>query len=96
MVSPIAALWDVHREAGWPAFSSPDEGQLMTLDTVIGGCTAYFLDSPDGLDAQRLTLLEDCLADLDGLLPDIPEEASAYFERLRTLADLLLDAHHRS
>lgn len=95
-MSPIVALWDVHREAGWPVFSSPDEGQLMTLDTVIGGCTTYFLDSPDGLDAQRLTLVEDCVADLGELLPDIPEEASAYFERLRTMAGLLLDAHQRS
>jgi len=91
-VSPIVALWEVHRDAGWPVFSSPDEGHLMTLDTVIGGCTTYFLDNPEGLDAQRLAILADCLADLDELLPSVPEEASAYFERLRTLAGLLLAA----
>lgn len=91
-MSPIVMLWEVHRDAGWPVFSSPDEGRLMTLDTVISGCATYFLDNPEGLDAQRQAILEDCLADLDELLPTIPEEASAYFERLRTLAGLLLVA----
>ncbi len=39
----------------------------MTLDTVISGCVVYFLDSPEGLDAQRLAIVEDCVADLDNL-----------------------------
>ncbi len=95
-MNPIAALWELHRNAGWPAFSTPSEGQLMTLDTVISGCVTYFLDSTEGLDQQRVEILEDCLADLDRLLPDVPEEASGYFERLRTLAGLVLDAQPRS
>lgn len=93
-MNPIAALWEVHREAGWPTFSAPSEGQLMTLDTVISGCVTYFLDSTEGLDPQRVEILEDCVADLDALLPDVPAEASGYFERLRTLAGLVLDAQY--
>lgn len=64
----------------------------MTLDTVISGCVVYFLDNSQGLDPQRLEILEACLSDLDELLPDLSEDSRHYFERLRTLGSLLLDA----
>jgi hypothetical protein len=65
----------------------------MTLDTVIGGCVAYYLESDDALDPQRVEILESCLEDLNGLLPELSVEAGDYFERLRMLASLLLDIH---
>src|SRR5438105_2508061 len=34
----LVSLWHSHQHAGWPRFSSPNEGALMTLDTVISGC----------------------------------------------------------
>jgi hypothetical protein len=89
-MNEIASLWRVHRDASWPNGSSPHEGELMTLDTVITGCVTYYLESADGLDAQRVAILEDCLSDLEGLLPDLDRETGAYFDRLRTLACLLL------
>jgi len=67
----------------------------MTLDTVISGCVTYYLESEDGLDPQRIDMLESCLGDLNGLLPELADDASEYFERLRTLASLLLEAHQR-
>lgn len=67
----------------------------MTLDTVISGCVTYYLESEDGLDPQRIDMLESCLRDLNGLLPELDDDASEYFERLRTLASLLLEAHQR-
>jgi len=67
----------------------------MTLDTVISGCVTYYLESEDGLDPQRIDILETCLGDLNGLLPELADDASEYFERLRTLASLLLEVHHR-
>ena len=67
----------------------------MTLDTVISGCVTYYLESEDGLDPQRIDMLESCLGDLNGLVPELANEASEYFERLRTLATLLLEVHHR-
>ncbi len=85
----IAALWEAHSRAGWPQFSSPNEGQLMTLDTVIGGCAVFYLDGPEGLDSQRITILEDCVVDLDALLDDLHEESLEYFRRLRQLATAL-------
>jgi hypothetical protein len=93
-MNDILSLWQVHRDAGWPKVSGPHEGELMTLDTVISGCVTFFLESEDGLDPQRVEILESCLTDLNGLLPDLAEEAEPYFERLRRLADLLLTAHH--
>jgi hypothetical protein len=93
-MSEIHALWEEHRQAGWPAFSDPNQGELMTLDTVISGCVRYYLDTPEGLDSQRITMLEDCITDLDHLLPDLADEhATGYFVRLRRLAGLILDAH---
>ena len=92
----IVSLWHAHREARWPTFTDLNQGQLMTLDTVISGCVTYYLESENGLDPQRVEILESCLADLDGLLPDLVAEISPYFERLRMLAALLLDTpRHR-
>ncbi len=90
----LLSLWHVHRNAAWPKISSPHEGELMTLDTVISGCITYFLDSEEGLDPPRVEILQSCLSDLEHLLPDLADEAP-YFERLRALGNLLLAATQR-
>jgi hypothetical protein len=66
----------------------------MTLDTVISGCVVYFLDSPEGLDVQRIRIVEDCVADLDNLIDQLDEDCLPYFKRLRHLGDLLITTHH--
>ncbi len=87
----LKTLWQQHRTTDWPVFQDPQEGHLMTLDTVICGCVLYYLDTPGGLDEQRTTLLQDCLADLEAILPSLaPGEAGAYFSRLRALGELML------
>ena len=48
----VLSLWEAHKEERWPQVGNQHEGPLMTLDTVISGCVVYFLDSPEGLDAQ--------------------------------------------
>lgn len=88
--SSIASLWEAHSREGWPQFSSPNEGQLMTLDTVIGGCAVFYLDGQDRLDSQRVAILEDCVTDLDTLLDDLAEDSRGYFLRLRDLATALV------
>ena len=62
----------------------------MTLDTVISGCVVYYLDSPDGLDDQRLAIVKDCLQELDALTTELDEDCLPYFDRLRELGELLL------
>jgi len=86
----ILSLWELHREAPWPELSHPSQGELMTLDTVISGCVQYYLESPQGLDDQRLEMLRSCLEDLTALLPEMDLEPRGYFTRLSQLAELLL------
>jgi hypothetical protein len=90
----LLSLWETHKEERWPQVGSQHEGPLMTLDTVISGCVVYFLDSPAGLDAQRIEILEDCVADLDNLTDELNEDCRPYFQRLRHLGTLLITTHH--
>jgi hypothetical protein len=85
----ISTLWIAHRDATWPSGLGSREGELMTLDTVIGGFVAYYLEER-ALDSQRVVLLESCLDDLDELMERIDEPARTYFVRLQTLGRLLL------
>ncbi|MBX9692016.1 MAG: hypothetical protein K2Z81_06505 [Cyanobacteria bacterium] len=86
----IASAWEIHCNDGWPAFTSPNQGQLMTLDTVISGCVVFFLDSPEGLDPQRVEILKDCLADLEDVTTELESDCQPYFLRLHRLGELLL------
>ena len=87
----IETAWEQHCSNGWPRFSSPHEGELMTLDTVISGCVVYYLESADGLDDQRLGIVKDCLHDLDDLTAELEADCLPYFCRLRELGELLLN-----
>jgi len=78
----VLSLWEAHKEERWPQVGSQHEGPLMTLDTVISGCVVYFLDSPEGLDAQRLGIVE------------LDEGCRPYFQRLRHLGIFLINTHH--
>jgi hypothetical protein len=62
----------------------------MTLDTVISGCVVYFLDSDEGLDEQRRTIIGDCLADLETMEQELEDHSRPYFQRLHELGTLLL------
>ena len=64
----------------------------MTLDTVISGCVVYYLDSPNGLDDQRIAIVKDCLGDLDELTGELGPESQTYFLCLRQLGEMLLKA----
>lgn len=86
----IASAWKTHCSEGWPTFVSPNQGQLMTLDTVISGCVVFFLDSPEGLDPQRVEILKDCLADLENVTTELETDCQPYFLRLYRLGELLL------
>src|SRR5512144_1821071 len=86
----ISLAWEQHCGEDWPQFSSPNQGQLMTLDTVISGCVVFYLDSPEGLDDQRIAIVKDCLCDLEDLTADLDQASQAYFVRLRQLGELLL------
>ena len=86
----LSALWQEHQTADWPVGGYLNEGQLMTLDTVVAGCITYYFEELD-LDEQRVGILNDCLADLENLTSDLEADSEAYFERLQRLGKLLLD-----
>ena len=86
----LSALWQEHQTADWPVGGDLNEGQLMTLDTVVAGCITYYFEEL-GLDEQRVGILNDCLADLENLTSDLEPDSEAYFERLQRLGRLLLE-----
>jgi hypothetical protein len=92
----VGRLWEAHKEDGWPRVAAHLEGPLMTLDTVISGSVVYFLDSQEGLDEQRRTIVGDCLADLETMEQELEENCRPYFQRLRELGTLLLIAPPKS
>ena len=92
----IATAWEQHCANEWPQFSSPHQGQLMTIDTVISGCVVYYLDSSEGLDDQRVAIVKDCLGDLDELTETLDTESQIYFFRLRELGAMLLSDESQS
>ncbi len=63
----------------------------MTIDTVISGCVVYYLDGSDGLDAQRISIVKDCVVDLEDLTGELDAESQPYFLRLRRLGSMLLE-----
>ncbi|MEK7868823.1 MAG: hypothetical protein AAB271_00705, partial [Nitrospirota bacterium] len=54
------------------------------------GCVVFFLDSPEGLDRQRVEILKDCLADLEAVTSELETDCQPYFVRLHRLGELLL------
>lgn len=86
----IVTAWEQHCANDWPQFSSPHQGELMTLDTVISGCVVYYLDSATGLDDQRLAIVKDCLGDLENLTGELDTDCQPYFLQLRQLGEMLL------
>ncbi len=91
MTNELTELWETHQNAPWPESLGPTEGELMMVDTVIAGCVTYFSQESE-LDPQRVGILQDSLSDLDNLLPELPDQAVGYFERLQKLGLRLLDS----
>ncbi len=87
----LTRLWEIHQAAEWPVDVGSREGELMTLDTVVSGCVTYFFEERE-LDPQRVVILEDCLSDLEAVLPELSEEPLDYFQRVKQLGALLLEA----
>ena len=90
----LTRLWEIHQAAEWPVEVGSREGELMTLDTVVCGCVSYFFEERE-LDPQRVTILEDCLSDLEAALPELSEEPLDYFQRVKQLGVLLLEVGRR-
>ena len=58
---------------------------------VISGCVRYYF-SENGVDHQRVEILDNYKNDLAALLPGLSGKSWSYFRGLHALASLLLDA----
>lgn len=88
-MNELSKLWEIHQNAAWPESLGTVEGELMMLDTVIAGCVTYFFEEAQ-MDDQRMGILQDSLSDLENLMPDVPEHAVGYFDRLRKVGSTVL------
>ncbi len=91
----LSSLWHEHQSANWLVSGDAHEGELMTLDTVVGGCVIYYFEEGE-VDAQRVGILDDCLGDLESLISDLEPEAQEYFMRLQQLGALVLKLGRKS
>ena len=93
MAEELITLWQKHQMEALPEVPASCKGELWVLDEVIGGCVAYYLEDGRALDSRRVSILRDCRADLDRLLPELEGPAIDYFTRLEALARLILHAN---
>lgn len=86
----VARLWQEHLRARFPAALRGAElagADMVLLDADIAGCVSVRMNTGEALDAERLGILRDCIADLDRVLPLLGEpEGLGYYRRLRRLA----------
>ena len=88
----IRKLWQEHSAAGFPmgyAGKAINGIDLPLLDAEITGCVRMYMSGME-LDARRARTLRERLIDLNGILLLLEGDDVLYFNRLRELADLIL------
>lgn len=91
--SEILALWQQHSSAAFPQGYGAREIQgidLPLLDAEIAGILHMYIHSDGKLDFQRVKFLRKRLIDLNTIILLLDHEELIYFDRLRTLANLVL------
>jgi hypothetical protein len=90
--SSLRRLYEQHKKLRFPdeLATAEIEGEtLLLLDTNAAGCICGFFSGDKGpaLDANRVRILEQCLAKLTRICPQLSEEHQPYFGSLRTLIE---------
>lgn len=91
--SEILELWQQHSSAAFPKGygSKTINGiNLPLLDAEIAGCIHMYVYNGAKLDAQRVKTLRERLIDLNTIVLLLDREELIYFDRLRILANLVL------
>ena len=96
----LRRLYESHKKLRFPdeLAAAVIEGEtLLLLDSNAAGCIHGFFSGNKGpaLDANRVRILEQCLASLTRIVPQLPEEHQPYFESLRTLIQGSVTYCHR-
>ena len=91
--SEILELWQQHSSASFPkGYKSKEINRiyLPLLDAEIAGCIHMYMHNDAKLDAQRVKILRERLIDLNTIVLLLDSEELIYFDRLRKLANLVL------
>jgi hypothetical protein len=94
----IQELWQEHSSAAFPKGYSGNgiEGiDLPLLDAEIAGCIHMYIHGGEKLDARRVRTLRERLIDLNHIVLLLNREELIYFNRLRELANLILQEVER-
>lgn len=84
-------LWDEHLSTSFPRGLGGVEiagVDLCLLDGDAAGCIGTFL-ARGGLDPMRRKALDACAKELDVVIPQLSGDARRYFERLKSMTDLV-------
>jgi hypothetical protein len=90
----LRRLWREHLEAGYPdGYRDKDVAgvALILLDADIAGCVSASLGGVR-LDPDRTAILERCYRDVVAVNRHLAGPARDYFERLKRMAAIVLEA----
>lgn len=89
--SEILELWQRHSSAAFPKGHKEIDGiDLTLLDAEIAGCIHMYIHNDAKLDYQRVMNLRNRLIDLNTIILFLDSDELNYFNRLRELANLIL------
>jgi hypothetical protein len=96
--SEILELWQQHSAAAFPEGYGGREINgidLPLLDAEIAGCIQRYVHTSGELDPRRMELLRKSLTELNTIVLLLDSEELIYFNRLRNLANLVLQEVNR-
>ena len=96
--SEILELWQQHSSAAFPKGYGGKEINgidLPLLDAEIAGCIHIYVHNSGELDSRRVKTLRKCLIDLNTIVLLLNSAELIYFDRLRKLANLVLQEVER-
>jgi hypothetical protein len=91
--SELLALWQQYSSAAFPKGYGDKEINrinLSLLDAEISGCIRLYILNEGKIDSQQVKVLRDRLIDLNTIILLMERDDSIYFDRLRRMANLVL------
>ena len=92
-MSKVKQQWDEFCNIPFPEELVAKEFQgvcVTSIDTFAAGCIHTYIDR-GYLDPERRGILEECLDDLDKVMPDLAGPGKAYFMKLYLLGKTVVE-----
>jgi hypothetical protein len=87
-------LWAEHLKADYPPrlrATDVDGVSMVMLDADVAGCFTVWLDNGGWVDAWRQGILDECMAELDRVIPLLTDRHERkHFARVREMAAMAL------